>query len=284
MIDLHIHTTCSSDGQYSPQELLGLASSKGITSLAFADHMDIDAVKIGRKLAPEMSLEFFSGLEISTIYENQEYHLLLYGFDPQSPGLRHFLHSNCTAIWEKASQALIILQIMGFDINRDDIKDWGKSVPTGVTFLRALLKKNAYDTRLQPYLTGAKADTPYYNFYRDFLQKDVGAAMRESLPPLKETIARFNGQGILVLAHPGPIRKDIICPLKECGLNGIEAYSSYHDQATIVYLLEMSQSLDLMVSAGSDFHGEKIKPNISLGTMGGQPCNTIMKNLRSFRR
>ncbi|MBW2555204.1 MAG: phosphatase, partial [Deltaproteobacteria bacterium] len=38
MIDLHIHTIASSDGQHTPQEIFTMANSMGLTAIAFADH------------------------------------------------------------------------------------------------------------------------------------------------------------------------------------------------------------------------------------------------------
>ncbi|HRZ78031.1 MAG TPA: PHP domain-containing protein, partial [Bacteroidales bacterium] len=79
--DLHIHTTYSSDGRHMPDEILTMAAARGVETLAFADHMAVGAVTEGLALSPAAGLEFFSGLEFSTMHDAKEYHLLAYAFD-----------------------------------------------------------------------------------------------------------------------------------------------------------------------------------------------------------
>jgi 3',5'-nucleoside bisphosphate phosphatase len=276
MIDLHIHTTHSSDGQHSPGEIMAMANKLSFTGIAFADHMDISAVAIGQRTAGAFNLKFFSGVEISTILNNWEYHLLFYGFDPNDAVLKDFLVLHCAAIWEKAVAVLDLLSAKGFTLLKEDIDAWGRSVPTGVTFLNALKKKNSKDNRLYEYLFGSKSSSPYLNFYKDFSLTDIGGLLVTSLPDLKETINLLKGRGILILAHPGNARRDFLVDLKRHGLNGIEAYSSHHSGDTTHYLVDMARSLGLLISAGSDFHGELIKPDIPFGTIFGEPDEKLI--------
>jgi predicted metal-dependent phosphoesterase TrpH len=267
VFDLHIHTTHSSDGQHTPIEIMLMAQKRRLAGLAFTDHMDISAVPEGMELAGIYGLHFFPGVEISTISVAQEYHILIYGFNPGDAFLMDFLSYHCIALWEKAQGVIDILFRMGFDIRKEDVDGWGRSVPTGVSFLNALKKRNAEDIRLYDYLSGSKSSSPYLNFYRDFASTDIGVLLRSSLPDLKETIRLFRDHGLLVLAHPGHMSRESIEDLKNEGVTGIEAYSSHHTKETARYLVEVARSLDLLVSAGSDYHGELIKPGIDLGDM-----------------
>ena len=56
-----------------------------------------------------------------------------------------------------------------------------------------------------------------------------------------------------------------ISRLKVCGLDGIDCYYSRHTKEQIKTLLQLAQKYDLQISAGSDFHGEKVKLDIKLG-------------------
>jgi predicted metal-dependent phosphoesterase TrpH len=257
-----------------------MAKMRSLSGLAFTDHMDISAVPEGIELATLHGLQFFSGVEISTISESQEVHLLVYGFNPNDSFLSDFLSSHCMALWEQASRALDIFSRMGFDIRKEDVDGWGRSVPTGVSFLNALKKRNAHDPRLHDYLSGPKSSSPYLNFYRDFAGTDIGALLRSSLPDLKETIRLFRGRGILVLAHPGHRSREFLEDLKNEGVEAIEAYSSHHDGETTRYLVEVAHSLDLLVSAGSDYHGELIKPGINIGDMALKSDDALIHKLR----
>ena len=62
--------------------------------------------------------------------------------------------------------------------------------------------------------------------------------------------------GITSLAHPGRTKIDArIAPLRDAGLDAIEAYHSDHDDGTVQGYVAVARRLDLLVSGGSDFHG-----------------------------
>ena len=284
MIDLHIHTTHSSDGQYRPEEIFAMAASEGVKAFSFTDHMDVGAAAQGVNLAPRYDIEFFTGLEISTSLEEREHHLLCYAFNPDSTFIDEFLRYHCCRIWEQAHVLLDYFHSLGFDVSKEDVTGWGESVPTGVTFLDAIKKRNSQDPRLHEYLLGNKSHSPYLNFYQDFSLTQFGGIISSTLPSLHQCIYEFKDMGILILAHPGNIGKDVLLELKECGLAGIEVYSSHHTPAITNHLSSLAASLDLYASAGSDFHGERIKPDIVFGDLPGQPEAALMQVLRRGRR
>jgi len=282
--DLHIHTSHSSDGQYGPGEILRMARTCNLKGLAFTDHMDTSAVAEGMRLAPPYGLNFIPGVEISTVLYGLEYHLLVYGFHPDNGIIKGFLEQHCRAIWDKALEILDVFTEMGFDIRKDDIQAWGLSVPTGVTFLNALMKRNQGDKRLQEYLYGVKASSPYLNFYKDYALTDIGTRVRSALPDLIETMRLLKGSGVFILAHPGNASKAILKELKGEGLCGIEAYSTHHSIQVIERLVGVARELDLLVSAGSDFHGDLIKPGIHLGDSYGQPDEELISRLSGMAK
>jgi hypothetical protein len=194
--------------------------------------------------------------------------------------LDEFLSYHCSRIWEQAYALLDHFQAMGFDVTKDDISGWGKSVPTGVTFLDAIRKRNSSDPRIHAYLRGDKAYSPYLNFYKDFSLTDFGSIITSVLPSLRQSIHALKESGVLILAHPGDIGRDLLKVLKQDGLDGIEVYSSHHEQKTTQHLKSLAASLNLFASAGSDFHGERIKPDIPFGDIPGQPDEGLMQVLR----
>ncbi len=48
------------------------------------------------------------------------------------------------------------------------------------------------------------------------------------------------------------------------GIDGVEAYSSYHSKEINDYFYNKAKELNILYTCGSDFHG-KTKPAISLG-------------------
>ena len=75
--DLHSHTTAS-DGELSPDELIDRAIEKQITVLAITDHDTTAAIQPAKNYIAEKSLPLtlISGVEISTLWENIEIHIV----------------------------------------------------------------------------------------------------------------------------------------------------------------------------------------------------------------
>ena len=51
MIDLHMHSYYSDDGEYQPEELVKKCKEKGIQYMAVTDHNSVRAVGEGREAA-----------------------------------------------------------------------------------------------------------------------------------------------------------------------------------------------------------------------------------------
>ena len=81
-----------------------------------------------------------------------------------------------------------------------------------------------------------------------------------------------NAGGIAVLAHPSQLKlrdillSDLLCELKSYGLSGLECYYSTNTPEQTEYYINLAKEYNLYITGGSDFHGEKIKPDIKLGT------------------
>jgi len=280
--DLHIHTRYSSDGQHDPAALVEMAGAAGLRGIAFTDHMDVTAARESRLIASTRGVRLFTGVEISTVFEGEERHLLLYGFEPSDRVLGAFLEETCRRAWERAHEVIEVFTGMGFSVGAEDVDGWGSSMPTGVSLLDALLRRNRHDPRLAPYLEGPKASSPYMSFYQDYALGDVGEIVRRALPGLVDTMRLLAGRGILVLAHPCDIPVESLERLVPEGLRGIEAYSTHHTGRQELRLVEAARTLGLWVSAGSDFHGERIKPGIRLGGCTGQPDAGLVEALMAL--
>ena len=91
MIDLHIHTDASSDGQHTPREIMAMAREIGLRTLAFADHNSIEHLAEGRELAEASGIEFIPCMELNTFHRGLDLHLLAYFINPENPELRIWL-------------------------------------------------------------------------------------------------------------------------------------------------------------------------------------------------
>ena len=81
--DLHMHSTIS-DGTNTPEELLALVRDAGIPLFAVTDHDAIKAYGIIREIRTAEDPYLISGVEFSCRDELGHYHILGYGYDPDS--------------------------------------------------------------------------------------------------------------------------------------------------------------------------------------------------------
>jgi len=140
-------------------------------------------------------------------------------------------------------------------------------------FAEILLGKSEYkDSELLfPYRKGgSRDDNPFVNFYWDFYAQGKPCYAKIKYPDLEETVSLIHRNGgKAVLAHPGLSLKENFSILDEIiayGIDGIEAFSSYHDESVSRYFYDTARKKDLMVTCGSDYHG-KTKPSVGLGRM-----------------
>ena len=56
--------------------------------------------------------------------------------------------------------------------------------------------------------------------------------------------------------------------IKETPLDGVEAFSNYHDEKTVDHYYKKGKSYKIMITCGSDFHGKR-KLNIEIGSGKG---------------
>jgi predicted metal-dependent phosphoesterase TrpH len=287
VIDLHIHTNASSDGQHSPREIFEMARDKGLRAIAFADHNSVDNVEEGFRISKEFGVEFISALELNTFHNGLDLHLLAFFIDPRSPALKNWLQSIHRKKQEQAKKRAEKLNELGFTFSWEDLRKFsGDRLPTGMSFLQAILSRmeNRNDSRLRPYIDGKRSDSPYVNFYRDYLRggKPAFAPMEDvstitAIGKIKEL------GGIPILAHPSDTGEETLRQLIDHGLEGLEVYSSYHDTLEQEAFRAFAEKHGLLITVGSDFHGKGVKPDVELGGVAGDYSDLLVK-LKEHRK
>jgi predicted metal-dependent phosphoesterase TrpH len=287
MIDLHIHTTASSDGQHSPREIFQMARELKFEAIAFADHNSVESVQEGLRISPEYGIEFIPCIEINTHYEGYDFHLLGYFIDHRDQGLLRWLKGLEADKGIQIRQRVKRLRELGFALSAEDVERYSLGrEPTGVSYLRALLEKeeNRRDPRLRVYIDGERSSSPYLNFYLDYLAggKPASVPIRFISTPEAIQMVRSLG-GIPVLAHPAEVKDERLVGLIKAGLEGLEVYSSYHGEEDERYFEEICDRYGLLVTAGSDFHGRDIKPDVPFRELRGASYDLVEK-LRRARK
>jgi predicted metal-dependent phosphoesterase TrpH len=88
--------------------------------------------------------------------------------------------------------------------------------------------------------------------------------------PAREAVARCRAIGAApVVAHPMDLPLSDLEKLIAAGLLGVEAICSYHAAAVQAHWQQAAAKYELLVTAGSDFHGARTKPGVRLGGLDG---------------
>lgn len=270
--DMHLHSLHSSDGSFAPAKLISLCRDAGIKTAALCDHNSVAGVMQMLEEGKKQGIEIIPACEFDCVYSEKPLHILGYGINPLLPAL--LKHQADIAALEKAAEKEKMLRIaaLGFLFDEQEVMRLSKG--RGVsseTVAKALLtdSRNDGNPLLFPYRDGgARSDNPYVNFYWDFCSPKKAAHTPINFPTAAFVISLIKqAGGVAVLAHPNVnIGRDeqFIAALVRLGICGIEAYSSYHTQEDIQYFLQLAEKLDILVTLGSDFHGET-KPAVRLG-------------------
>lgn len=275
---MHIHTVASSDGQHTPAEILTMAKQHGIRAIAFADHNSVDSVPEGVLLGKRAGIEVVPAIEINTFYADRDLHLLAYFIDCEG-AIREWLTSIQAEKEKQALGRIAKLQKLGFVLTEEDVcRHSDGKIPTGYSYLKAILgrKENEGDPRLQTYMEGSGARSPYYRFYHDWLKGGRPAYVPIEVLATPRIIERvLEWKAVPVLAHPMDTPDNIIMELIRFGLMGLEVYNSYHSAERVKHFEAIARENSLVMTAGSDFHGRKMKPDIEMGRLRGNKMQLL---------
>jgi len=287
MIDLHIHTNASSDGQHSPREIFAMAREKGLRAIAFADHNSVANVEEGLRLSREFGIELIPCMELNTFHNGLDLHLLTFYIQPRHQALRDWLEFIHQKKKKQAEKRVIKLNELGFIFDWNDLRQFSADrIPTGMSFLQAIFsrKENINDPRLRPYIDGDRSRSPYVNFYRDYLRGGKPAFTQMEDIFTTQAIHKVKELGgIPILAHPSNTGEKNLRQLVANGLEGLEVYSPYHDAQEQEAFRIFAQKHNLLITAGSDFHGKIIKPDVELGDVGGNHYE-LLGQLKKHRK
>jgi len=255
LIDLHSHTN-ESDGTCSPAELVREAVRGGVDILGITDHDTFAGYDQAIAPAQEAGIELICGIELSTQLDGHSVHLL--GYFLGSDGLSDF------RVWvlelqaarrERNVRLARRLQELGVDITLEEVEAHGRGMTGRPHFAKILVEK------------GYVADMR--QAFDDYLDESAKAYVFRREPVFAEGVRRIRtAGGIASLAHPVRVKSDlpaILPALCEAGLNAIEAYHSDHSSAETGLYLELARKYGLLVTGGSDFHGDA-KPGVRLGS------------------
>ncbi len=264
MIDLHVHTTAS-DGQYTPSQIIEFAHDKNIGVIAITDHDTVAGIDEGHKAAKKLGVTFVPGTELNISFPTGEFHLLGLGFKQISPSLTILLDNLVKNRELRNVQIIEKMREGGVDITLEEMQaDFPDTVLGRPHFAAELVKKKVVKTRQQAFDRYLAKGRPWY------VQR-VGSNLDEAIVAIKES------GGVPVIAHPMSLYlswgklPDALQDFYERGVVGLEAFHPGARVTECLRLEELAKKIGYFVTAGSDFHGEKIRADRKLGhTCGGR--------------
>ncbi len=246
-IDLHLHTTAS-DGCCSPRELVDRAAAAGVDVMAVTDHDTTAAIQEATDRARECGMEVVAGIEMTAVEGGRDVHVLGYFIDATNAELERFLSrqraqrlARVNAIGERLAELGMPIDVTSLLARADE--GGGRSVG------RPLIAR-------QMIAAGYVADTR--EAFDNWLATGRPAFVPRAGAPAEEVIGVIHAaRGVASIAHPGQTGVDArIAGYIESGLDAIEAFHPDHDPAATARYRTLASDLKLLVTGGSDFHGD----------------------------
>jgi predicted metal-dependent phosphoesterase TrpH len=251
MIDLHCHTTAS-DGILTPENLVKRAKKEGIKILAIADHDTVAGIDEAMVVAKAHNITLIPAIELSLDCPTGDLHLLAYNIDHHNQHFINIIHKLKSAREKRIQKIVHKLNKININLTVEDVKKECDGAAAGKPHVaRALIKKNLasdIDSAIKKYLLKGK---PAY-VPKEKLDMETAFKLLE------------NVGGLPVLAHPKSMNchdekkfKKILESFICYGLAGIEVYASMHDDAQVKHYSDIARRYNLIMTGGSDFHGDK---------------------------
>jgi len=247
--DLHSHTRAS-DGLLTPAALVQRAVEMRVGVLAITDHDSVAGVEEAQQTAIDQALpiKVLAGVEVSTLWENHEIHIVGLNIDIRHPALVSFLagqHACRQARAEQIAERLEKARIPGALAGAMRLADGG--VITRGHFARFLVEQGKADNMAQ--------------VFKNYLARGKTGYVPPQWCTIKQAIdAIHHSGGCAVLAHPGRYGlsakwlKRLVAHFREAGGDAMEVAQCQQAPNERTQLAQYARDNALAASQGSDFH------------------------------
>ena len=274
MIDLHMHTKYS-DGQFDVSELLNILNKKDIKYASITDHNSIGA-HIEMRDNDLYSLyngKMITGVEIQTLVDDYLIEVLVYNFDIDK--LNSFIEDTRKNFWnfhESAYKELLKkADKMGLKYIEPK-RELTNGYYCNMKFQEAIAACLDYNKNI----VDEKILTDHLYFYRNEFQR-VGSEFyvdnKRAFPALEDVIknARDAG-GMIFIAHIDEYQaindkmKFLDTLFDRYDLDGMECFHPAISVENRYKYIKYCRDNNLLISAGSDFHGEHLSHRRNITT------------------
>jgi len=254
-VDLHIHST-TSDGRFSPAEIVCQAAEHGLTIISITDHDSVDGIVPALEAAKAFpQITIIPGVEISTDVASGEVHVLGYFVDYTNHELLTTLERMRNSRRDRARGMVTKLAKLGIYINWQRVQEIAGNGAMGRPHIAQAMLEKGYITSLREAFT-------------KFISRDGPAYVpRDKMTPAESVQLILRANGLPVLAHPFTTDnpEKLVVELKALGLVGIESYYNSYTDDEIDRLVSLSSKYNLISTGGSDYHGLDISNETMMG-------------------
>lgn len=254
--DLHTHSTAS-DGQYTPTEVVQKAKAIGIEIMALTDHDTLNGLHEACNAGNQCGITVLRGVELGAA-EYRQLHLLGYGFSDPAPHLSTLCEAMRKSRDERKYRIIDYLKDYGIDIPLSEVEELAGGTIVARPHFAQVMVKHGYVSNTR-------------EAFDRYLDTDAFQRIERFKASAQECIAAVRADGGHVsLAHPYQVGLQdehleiLVKQLAEYGLEAIECFYPRHTPEQTAFYLHLAKQYGLHITGGSDFHGERVKPDISL--------------------
>ena len=253
IIDLHTHTD-SSDGIYSPIELIDHAARNNIVAMAITDHDTVDGLKDASEYAKKINFNLIPGIELSIEYSGGSFHLLGLFIDFENLKLLKTIKKLKRNRENRAQKIVKDLRNYDVNISFDEVKKGVRNGSIGKPHIARIMVKMGYGQNVT-------------EIFHNYMRKGKPGYVKKGNLEITEAISVIKqAGGTPIIAHPASLNyssynefDNILRDSINAGVEGLEVYSSMHSLDETQKFLEIAKKYNILISGGSDFHGDKGK-------------------------
>lgn len=249
LYDLHCHTTAS-DGVLNPEALVLRAHERGVNVLAITDHDTTQGIPPAEAAIRQhqLPLQLISGVEISTLWQNHEIHIVGLGMDIEHPALCQLLSEQAEKRQQRAEEIARRLE--------------KAQIPGALEGARALAGDGEITRgHFARYIVQCGKATSIAQVFKNYLARGKTGYVPAQWCTIEQAITAIQQSGgRAVVAHPGRYQlsakwlKRLLQFFASAGGDAMEVAQCQQPPDERQKLTKYAQEYGLAASQGSDFH------------------------------
>jgi 3',5'-nucleoside bisphosphate phosphatase len=260
IIDLHSHSLAS-DGEHRPGAVAERAAAAGLGVWALCDHDSMAGIPEAAEAAVARGIRLVPGIELSAFLDRREVHILGHFVDPTSRAVQAFEDRLAEHRRMRMGEIVAKLAAVGVAVHPEDIEKYAGGKTLG-----------------RPHVARALLEHGYVSSVKEAFDRWLGEGKAAFVPRFRleaaDAIELVRGAGgVATVAHPGlsRVERGDLERLRGWGLSGVEANHPDQNPSMREKYRKLASELDLVPTAGSDYHGETVSPQRHLGDVTMSP-------------